>query len=261
VGQGLSLFGATDAGAAVSEFFDPEYYDANSPRYRDALRPASAETPTAPVADAEPSVAETTAETPTAPVADADAEPSVAETTAETPATPTLDVDLNDPSTYDTDFEEMMRRLGGATGKEDKSSRQKAMADLAMIGLAIAAGQSPDALTNIAQGALTGMKAVRAEDATKEAVASETRALAAKLATDREIARIRVPSGGGTYTPERLYQQNLNAILANPDMFDVFTGDAVDPAKARTLAAELSRRGEVAVSDLTDEERQLLGGV
>jgi hypothetical protein len=52
----------------------------------------------------------------------------------------------------------MMRRLGEATGKEDKSSRQKAMADLAMIGLAIAAGQSPDALTNIAQGALTGVQ-------------------------------------------------------------------------------------------------------
>jgi hypothetical protein len=170
-----------------------------------------------------------------------DAETPVADTP---PPAPTLDVDLDDPDTYDTNFEEMMRRLGGATGKDDKSSRQKAMADLAMIGLAIAAGQSPDALTNIAQGALTGMKAVRAEGAAKEAVAAETRALAAKLATDREIARIRVPSGGGTYTPERLYQQNLNAILANPDLFDVFTGEAVDPAKARSLATELSRRGE-----------------
>jgi hypothetical protein len=154
------------------------------------------------------------------------------------------DLDFNDPRTYDTDFDEMMRRLGGATGKEDKGGRQKAMADLAMIGLAIAAGQSPDALTNIAQGALTGMQAIRAEGAAKEAVEAETRALAAKLATDREIARIRVPSGGGTYTPERLYQQNLNAILANPDMFDVFTGDAVDPVKTRRLATELSQRGE-----------------
>jgi hypothetical protein len=205
----------------------------------DAAQEAAQTVTSTSVAGVEPSVTETTAETPTAPVAVA-----VAETAAETPPAPTLDLDLNDPTTYDTDFDEMMKRLGGATGKDDKSSRQKAMADLAMIGLAIAAGQSPDALTNIAQGALTGMKAIRAEGAAKDAVASETRALAAKLATDKEIARIRVPSGGGTYTPERLYQQNLNAILANPDLFDVFTGDAVDPAKARSLATELSRRGE-----------------
>jgi len=205
----------------------------------DAAKEAAQTVTRTSVAGVEPPVAETAAETPTAPVAVAETE-----TAAETPPAPTLDLDLNDPTTYDTDFDEMMKRLGGATGKDDKSSRQKAMADLAMIGLAIAAGQSPDALTNIAQGALTGMKAIRAEGAAKDAVAAETRALAAKLATDKEIARIRVPSGGGTYTPERLYQQNLNAILANPDLFDVFTGDAVDPAKARSLATELSRRGE-----------------
>jgi hypothetical protein len=183
-----------------------------------------------------PSVAETTAETPTAPVAVA-----VAETAAETPPAPTLDLDLNDPTTYDTDFDEMMKRLGGATGKDDKSSRQKAMADLAMIGLAIAAGQSPDALTNIAQGALTGMKAIRAEGAAKDAVASETRALAAKLATDKEIARIRVPSGGGTYTPDRMIAQAVDSILAAPDFFDVFGADGktVDLAKVAKKAKEL----------------------
>jgi hypothetical protein len=179
---------------------------------------------------------EPTTETPTAPVAVA-----VAETAAETPPAPTLDLDLNDPTTYDTDFDEMMKRLGGATGKDDKSSRQKAMADLAMIGLAIAAGQSPDALTNIAQGALTGMKAIRAEGAAKDAVAAETRALAAKLATDKEIARIRVPSGGGTYTPDRMLAQAVDSILAAPDFFDVFGADGktVDMAKVAKKAKEL----------------------
>ena len=172
------------------------------------------------VAGVEPPVTETT----TAPVADV--EPPVAETTAETSPAPTIDVDLNDPSTYDTDFDEMMRRLGGATGKDDKSSRQKAMADLAMIGLAIAAGQSPDALTNIAQGALTGMKAIRAEDAAKEAVASETRALAAKLATDKEIARMRgsATSGVEDTRQEYLYNATFNsafqALLAEIDPTD-----------------------------------------
>ena len=186
----------------------------------DAAEAAAQTVTSTSVAGVEPPVTETT----TAPVADV--EPPVAETTAETSPAPTIDVDLNDPSTYDTDFDEMMRRLGGATGKDDKSSRQKAMADLAMIGLAIAAGQSPDALTNIAQGALTGMKAIRAEDAAKEAVASETRALAAKLATDKEIARMRgsATSGVEDTRQEYLYNATFNsafqALLAEIDPTD-----------------------------------------
>jgi hypothetical protein len=180
---------------------------------------------------------EPTTETPTAPVAVA-----VAETAAETPPAPTLDLDLNDPTTYDTDFDEMMKRLGGATGKDDKSSRQKAMADLAMIGLAIAAGQSPDALTNIAQGALTGMKAIRAEDAAKEAVASETRALAAKLATDKEIARMRgfATSGVEDTRQEYLYNATFNsafqALLAEIDPTDPNAIEEISK-RARQVAA------------------------
>jgi hypothetical protein len=50
-------------------------------------------------------------------------------------------------------------------------------------------------------------------------------------------------AGGGTYTPERLYQQNMDAILKNPDMFDVFTGEVVDPLKVRDLASKLAQNG------------------
>jgi len=154
--------------------------------------------------------------------------------------------EVNNPATYDTDFEEVMTRLGGGSDEVDNDSRQKAMANLAMIGLAIASGQSPNALTNIAQGALAGMKAIRSEDAAKDATRAETRALAAKLATDREIARIRLPGGQtSTYTPERLYQQNLGLVLANPDFYDVFGADGatVDPVKARAVAESLTQRG------------------
>lgn len=55
---------------------------------------------------------------------------------------------------------ELYRRL---FGEDEPTPRDKNM-QLAMIGLAIAAGQSPDALTNIAQGTLTGLQAVSAED-------------------------------------------------------------------------------------------------
>jgi len=195
----------------------------------------------APAAPAEPPVTE-------APVVE---EPAVEEapTAEEAPlvAGPILtEEEVNNPATYDTDFEEVMTRLGGGSDEVDNDSRQKAMANLAMIGLAIASGQSPNALTNIAQGALAGMKAIRSEDAAKDATRAETRALAAKLATDREIARIRLPGGQtSTYTPERLYQQNLGLVLANPDFYDVFGADGatVDPVKARAVAESLTQRG------------------
>ena len=58
---------------------------------------------------------------------------------------------------------ELYRRL---FGEDEPTPRDKNM-QLAMIGLAIAAGQSPDALTNIAQGALTGLQAISAEDSAR----------------------------------------------------------------------------------------------
>ena len=155
---------------------------------------------------------------------------------------------------FDTTYDQMLARLQNVMGTEDKDRREKAMANLAMIGLAIAAGQSPNALTNIAQGALIGMKGIQEAEAAETAREREMRLEALRLASSEvelnrrlesaeKIAAMRADGGTGTYTPERLYQQNLDAILRNPDMFDVFTGDTVDPAKARQLATDLSARG------------------
>jgi len=191
-------------------------------------------------------VAQPTTEEPTVEESAVEQAPAAAETTPVIAGPILTEEEVNNPATYDTDFEEMMSRLGGGSDEVDKDSRQKAMANLAMIGLAIASGQSPNALTNIAQGALAGMKAIRSEDAAKDATRAETRALAAKLATDKEIARLRGSGGGtSTYTPERLYQQNLGLVLANPDFYDVFgaDGETVDPVKARAVAESLTQRG------------------
>jgi hypothetical protein len=154
---------------------------------------------------------------------------------------------------FDTTYDQMLSRLQNVMGTEDKDSREKAMANLAMIGLAIAAGQSPNALTNIAQGALVGMRGVQEAEAAETARERELRLEAMRLAASDVDLRRRLESseriaamrgaGGGTYSPERLYQQNLGAILSNPDMFDVFTDNAVDPAKATALAESLSQRG------------------
>jgi hypothetical protein len=177
-----------------------------------------------------------------------------------TPPAPTLDVDLDDPDTYDTNFEEMMRRLGEATGKEDKSSRQKAMADLAMIGLAIAAGQSPDALTNIAQGALTGVKAIRAEDAATSAADRETRSLAARMASeatnlDREIAsreriaRMNLEGRGDPYA--KLLLEQTNALIGA----GVDAADALSLAKLQLKELGLEPTATAAPIQMTAEER------
>jgi hypothetical protein len=155
---------------------------------------------------------------------------------------------------FDTSYEQMLARLENVMGERNEDSRKKAMANLAMIGLAIAAGQSPDALTNIAQGALVGMKGIQEAEAAEKAQEREMRLAALRMAADEvsltrrlqseeRIAGLRAAGGSGTYTPERLYQQNLSAILSNPDMFDVFAGDTVDPVRARLLAEQLSERG------------------
>jgi hypothetical protein len=177
-----------------------------------------------------------------------------------TPPAPTLDLDLDDPDTYDTNFEEMMRRLGEATGKEDKSSRQKAMADLAMIGLAIAAGQSPDALTNIAQGALTGVKAIRAEDAATSAADRETRSLAARMASeatnlDREIAsreriaRMNLEGRGDPYA--KLLLEQTNALIEA----GVDAANALSLAKLQLKELGLGPTATAAPIQMTAEER------
>jgi hypothetical protein len=155
---------------------------------------------------------------------------------------------------FDTTYEQMLARLQGVMGTEDKDSREKAMANLAMIGLAIAAGQSPNALTNIAQGALVGMQGIQQAEAAETAREREMRLEAMRLAASEvelsrrlqsaeDIAALRAGSGTGTYTLERLYQQNMGAILQNPDMFDVLTDNVVDPTKVTALAQSLSERG------------------
>jgi hypothetical protein len=155
---------------------------------------------------------------------------------------------------FDTTYEQMLGRLQSVMGTEDKDSREKAMANLAMIGLAIAAGQSPNALTNIAQGALVGMQGIQQAEAAETAREREMRLEAMRLAasevelsrrleSQERIAGMRTSGGTGTYTPERLYQQNMGAILSNPDMFDVFTDNAVDPNKVTALAQSLTQRG------------------
>ena len=131
--------------------------------------------------------------------------------------------DVEDPaSDFDTSYANAMKRLSGVMGEgADEDSKKKAMANLAMIGLAIAAGQSPDALTNIAQGALTGMQGIQKADAAKEAQRKELELAAIQMAQtadekrlDREnalaVAGIRNAAGLDTKTGEVTYRTLFN---------------------------------------------------
>jgi hypothetical protein len=121
------------------------------------------------------------------------------------------------PFDFDASFEQALSRVGRVMGGEgeDEDSRKKAMANLAMIGLAIAAGQSPDALTNIAQGALSGMQAMTAQEARERDLERESRLTALEMtekAADRasaeRIAAMRGGRVGSIYAdPQRTYAE------------------------------------------------------
>jgi hypothetical protein len=73
-------------------------------------------------------------------------------------------------------------------GLEDKDEAQERAMSLAMIGLAIAAGQSPNALTNIAQGAMVGLQGMgERRDAARERERG-IKTLALQTAIDQQAA-------------------------------------------------------------------------
>jgi hypothetical protein len=88
---------------------------------------------------------------------------------------------------FDTSYEKAVERFGRILGDEsNEDKRKKALANMAMIGLAIAAGQSPDALTNIAQGALVGMKGIQEAEAADKQSLKEIKLAALKATMDQE---------------------------------------------------------------------------
>jgi hypothetical protein len=185
------------------------------------------------------------------------------------------------PFDFDASFEQALSRVGRVMGGEgeDEDSRKKAMANLAMIGLAIAAGQSPDALTNIAQGALSGMQAMQAQEAREADLTRESRLSALEMtekAADRasaeRIAAMRLGTAGEETRQEYLYNATFSATLTG------LLGEGIPAEEAAARAAAIaaqaapnapsarSATGGVTVpiagtntSQLTDTEKALLG--
>lgn len=93
------------------------------------------------------------------------------------------------PETLRDRYNDRLALFKDVLGTEsDQAAQDKAM-QLAMIGLAIAAGQSPDALTNIAQGALAGLESMSAAEAERRKQQRELRTSALESVLEEEAAQ------------------------------------------------------------------------
>lgn len=134
-------------------------------------------------------------DTPT--VTEDDTTPVIEDDTAPAPDETLPPMITNDPegtasealSSLDKSYEEklaLFQKVFG-DGDEDKS-RDRAMS-LAMIGLAIAAGQSPNALTNIAQGAMVGLNAMGEQRKERQAKKEKVKVMALDAALKEHAAQ------------------------------------------------------------------------
>jgi hypothetical protein len=92
-------------------------------------------------------------------------------------------------SSLDKSYEEKLALFNKVFGDSDEQdSKDKAM-NLAMIGLAIAAGQSPNALTNIAQGLMVGAKGIGAQRKERQAKREKVKVMALDAALKEAAAQ------------------------------------------------------------------------
>ena len=136
---------------------------------------------------------------------------------------------------YEAKFNEML-------GVEDKDKSKEMWNNMAMIGFAIAAGESPNALQNIANGMLAGTKMMKDDKAAAQArqdkvsmlamsEANEDRRLDARLRSAERIAGMRSSGGGSNYSSERERSRLKELIYKDPFEFPSLMGEggSLDP--------------------------------
>jgi len=140
---------------------------------------------------------------------------------------------------YERLFSEML-------GMDDKDAEKEMWHNMAMIGFAIAAGESPSALQNIANGMLAGTKMMKEDRATKQKREDAVKTMAierafkmeddaAKFKRDLALARVR-GSGTDKYTTERERSRLKEVILRDPYAYPGLLGDdgQIDPNRLNT---------------------------
>lgn len=140
---------------------------------------------------------------------------------------------------YERLFSEML-------GMDDKDAEKEMWHNMAMIGFAIAAGESPSALQNIANGMLAGTKMMKEDRATKQKREDAVKTMAierafkleddaTKFKRDLALARAR-GSGTDKYTTERERSRLKEVILRDPYAYPGLLGDdgQIDPNRLNT---------------------------
>ena len=133
------------------------------------------------------------------------------------------------PNANDTDddirakYKDRLALLQEVLGENEAGARNKGM-DLAMIGLAIMSGQSPNALTNIAQGGAAGLQAMSARDEAARERQRLIKTSALEGVLDEEAAGT---AAAATAAEKALDRQNrLDAAkIANSTDLDTKTGE------------------------------------
>ena len=136
-----------------------------------------------------------------------------------------------DPVKKDTSLaarnKEMQALYQEMFGEDEKEVAAAKWNQLAMVGFAIAAGQDPNALTNVAAGLLEGAKQTRQDVATRQARKDKIQMSAfesalsqssadTKFGRDIEIAKLRLEGQGGYLkdeSPPRLYNKFLDSFI------------------------------------------------
>jgi predicted secreted protein len=167
---------------------------------------------------------------------------------------------------------ELIREVFGDRTRDQ--ARDRAM-NLAMIGLAIAAGQSPNMLTNIAQGALAGTQAMQRAQAAEQEREEEQRLLVYRemVGEEQEIRRLRQGLGmerfraslqgvaGGEGTRQEYAYNAALATFLETLVKDIGMDPEAAATRARELAARVAPDAPSAVRARAEEVRALIRGL
>jgi hypothetical protein len=134
--------------------------------------------------------------------------------------------------------EERIKLFQDLFGSDEPTARDRAM-QFAMIGLAIAAGQSPNALTNIASGLLAGTQAMTEAEGRRRAERRDLRSSAVtsvlnEIEAERKAAAEAAKRSGEDYQPTESY---ADAVLKMTDT--LIKEDLAGPLEAKRLAQQL----------------------
>jgi hypothetical protein len=158
-------------------------------------------------------------------------------TTEETPDVTTDETGNGDTPDLRARAEDRIKLFQDLFGSDEPTARDRAM-QFAMIGLAIAAGQSPNALTNIASGLLAGTQAMTAQEAERRKERRDLRSSAVtsvlnEIEAERKAAAEAAKRSGEDYQPTESY---ADAVLK---MTDTLIKEGEDPVAADRLARQL----------------------